>query len=61
MEKLTERDKKFLEIITRLNKRKKQGTWGIFDCGKLGFVLITWETHGWESRWFTPNIEFRET
>ena len=54
------RDKKFLEIIiTYLNKQKMQGARGVFDCGKLGFLLIT-RGEKWESEWFIPNTKFQE-
>ena len=34
------RDKKFFEIITRLNNQHRQGENQIFDCGELGFIEI---------------------
>lgn len=51
------RQDKYLEIITYLNKKRRQGERNIFDCGPLGFALIWWH-HSWEVEWFMPNKEF---
>ena len=54
------RDKKYLEIITYLNKMRLVGLNEIFDCGKLGFVHIYRSQQHWYGDWFEPDTRFKE-
>ena len=54
------RETKFVEIITKLNKQRRQGENEIFDCGELGFVHIYMKGSHWAGRWFMPSQEFAE-
>ena len=54
----TEREQKYLEIITELNKKWRWGEDQIFDCGSLGFVHIYQRRGTWEGDWFEPSKEF---
>ena len=54
-----QRENKYLEIITALNHKHRQGENKIFDCGELGFVHVWWY-HQWQSEWFAPSKEFKD-
>jgi hypothetical protein len=51
---------KYMEIITKLNRRKRWGENQIFDCGELGFLHIWWHQQ-WYGDWFEPSTEFKPT
>ncbi len=51
---------KVLEIITKLNKKHRQGEDAIFDCSDLGFVHIFWRSGRWEWDWVVPSTEFKQ-
>jgi len=48
---LSDRDNKYLEIITRLNKAHQQGSIHYYDCGELGIIHIYWHGNRWEHEW----------
>lgn len=48
------REKKYLQLIDLLNKKRQQGARIIFNCGKLGFALVHWDRYGWNVEWFEP-------
>lgn len=53
-----QRNQKYIEIITKLNKKHRQGEANIFDCGELGFLHIWWHNQ-WKYDWFIPSLEFK--
>lgn len=48
----SERDDKYLEIITLLNQKRLLGFDGLFDCGSLGIIRVFWGGQRWENRWY---------
>ena len=54
-----QREEKYIQIITELNKQRRQGENQIFDCGELGLIHIWWQGHQWRSEWVIPSKEFK--
>ena len=55
-----DREAKYLQIITELNRQNRQRDSGVFDCEELGLVHIYWSGNRWECEWLTISTEFRE-
>ena len=46
-----DRGEVYLGIITDLNKKHLQGVRWLYNCGKLGYALISWNQE-WDVEWF---------
>ena len=47
------RDKKYLDIVTLLNRTNNQGIRLYLDCKELGILHLFWSRLGWEHEWIT--------